>query len=149
MHLAAFPGPGEADLVDALRRTARLTLSRVGEVDGAVVGHVALSPVTVAGATGGLGLAPVAVLPEHQGRGLGGALVVDALGAARAQGAAFVVLLGDPGWYARFGFRPASTWGLHDAWGGGDAFQAVQLQPGALDGARGVVAYDPAFDDLG
>ena len=70
VHASAFPTTHEADIVDALRRAWRLTLSLVAMEGGEVVAHVAFSPVTLAGTTDGVGLAPVAVLPAFQRRGI-------------------------------------------------------------------------------
>lgn len=93
-------------IVAALRREGALTLSLVAEQAGDVVGHVALSPVTVSdGEDGWFGLGPVAVLPSWQGRGIGHALVEEGLARLRAKGAAGCVLLGEPAYYGRFGFK--------------------------------------------
>lgn len=147
---AAFPTAAEAGLVDALRSAGRLTVSLVATISsGELVGHVALSPLTLDDhPTSGLGLAPVAVAPAHQGRGLGGALVRAALAAARDRGAGVVVLLGAPAYYSRFGFVPASTFGLTSEYDAGDAFQAIELVPGALAPHRGRIRYAPEFADL-
>jgi putative acetyltransferase len=94
-------------IVNALRRAGQLTLSLVAEQAGAVVGHVALSPVTVSdGTPGWYGLGPISVLPALQGQGIGSALMHAALDGLRARGAAGCVLVGDPAYYARFGFKP-------------------------------------------
>src|SRR5690606_38772579 len=83
------------------------TLSLVAVDGGQIVGHVALSPVTLSsGATGWYGLGPISVWPARQGQGIGAALMQAALAALQQQGAAGCVLLGDPRYYARFGFRP-------------------------------------------
>src|SRR5262249_60709592 len=94
IHAAAFPTDAEARLVDALRAAGRLAISLVAEDDGRVVGHVAFSPVSVGGATGGLGLAPLAVAPGSQRRGIGGG-GVRAGGGAGGRGRGGVV--GGPG----------------------------------------------------
>jgi putative acetyltransferase len=120
----------------------------VAEVDGAVVGHVLLSPVTVGGARDGdvLGLAPMAVLPAYQRRGVGTALVGAALAAARARGHGAVVVLGHPTYYPRFGFVPARRYGLHSEYDApDDAFLAVELRPRGLADCRGLVRYRPEF----
>jgi len=146
--LAAFPTPAEAALVDELRAAGRLTVSRVAIDGGEVIGCVALSPVTIAGEPVGLGLAPVAVVPEWQGRGVGGRLVRGAIAAARERGEPLVVVLGDPGYYSRFGFTAASRYDLRDPYGGGDAFQALVLGE-AKTTPRGLVAYASEFSRFG
>jgi putative acetyltransferase len=144
MHESAFPTDAEARLVDQLRAAGNLTLSLVALVDGEVVGHVALSPVTIEGAPVGLGLAPVAVSPERQGTGIGSELIRKALGACRENTVALVVVLGEPAYYARFGFVPASRHGLQDTYGGGDAFQVLLLDSDRVP-ATGLVQYAPEF----
>jgi putative acetyltransferase len=144
VHTASFPTAAEARLVDALRTAGRLDISLVAETAGEVVGHVAFSPVTLPGTVGGGGLAPVAVLPAFRRRGIAAALVREGL-AACASRYAFVVVLGDPRYYGRFGFLPASRWRLRDEYGGGDAFQALELRPGAIPAGGGVVRYCPEF----
>jgi putative acetyltransferase len=146
--VASFPTSSEARLVHALRERGELTTSLVADVDQALVGHVAFSPVTidhqVVPATG---LAPIAVCSAHRGRGLAGDLVRAGLEMRRAAGDGVVVVLGEPELYGRFGFRPASSFGLVDIYGGGDAFQAIELRPGAAGGG-GTVRYAAAFDDV-
>lgn len=150
VHLAAFPGPEEAALVDAVRSDAEPIISLVAEVDGAVVGHVLFSPVAVAGNIEPLrfGLAPVGVLPDEQGRGIGAALIEAGLARSREAGAVGVVLLGEPSYYSRFGFVAASTFGLvYEAVGEHPTFQALELVPGGF-APTGSVGYHPAFDRL-
>jgi putative acetyltransferase len=143
VHLAAFGTDVEARLVEALRAAGRLSISLVADAGGAVVGHVAFSPVTVGATAGGLGLAPVAVLPGVQGRGIGSRLVEEGLKHARSSGVPFLVLLGEPGFYARFGFRAASAHGLADEYGGGAAFQVMDLTEGGIPPEGGLVRYAP------
>lgn len=145
VHRRSFPSEAEGELVDALREARRLTISLVAEVEGAIVGHVAFSPVT-AGETMGLGLAPVAVLPDYRRRGIAAELIRAGLAEAARIGGGYAVVLGEPEYYGRFGFRPAAEWGLHDAYGGGDAFQALSFQPGAIPRGAGLVRYAPEFD---
>ncbi len=142
---AAFPTDAEAQLVDALRAAGQLTVSLVALDGDEVVGHVAFSPVTVAGRDGGLGLAPVAVAPGWQRQGVGSQLVRDGLLRAEATGAGYVVVLGAPAYYGRFGFAAASRWGLSDEYGGGEAFQVLEFRPGAAPAGGGLVRYAPAF----
>ena len=148
MIAAAFGWLEEADLVHRLRAAGALAHSLVAEQDGALLGHVALSPVSVQGAfmPGVLGLAPLAVHPDHQRQGTGSALVEAAIAAAKADGAKLIVVLGEPDYYRRFGFRPAGGLGFTCPWPqAGDAFQALVLRPPA---PRGLVRYHAAFDQL-
>jgi putative acetyltransferase len=148
LNAAAFPTPLEARLVDLLRAAGRLTVSLVAVADGVVVGHVGFSPVTAAGATG-IGLAPVAVAAAHRRRGVAAGLIEAGLEACRAAGFGWAVVLGEPHYYARFGFRPAPAAGLSDEYGGGDAFQVLELTPGALPVGAGLVKYAPEFALVG
>lgn len=145
IHLAAFPAAGEADLVDRLRASGAAVVSRVAEDGGAILGHVVFSPVTI-GAARGLGLAPLAVLPLHQRCGVGGALVRDGLEACARRGCGFVVVLGHPEYYPRFGFRPGSESGVASEFGGGPSFMVVELSAGALPAGGGLARYGPEFD---
>lgn len=147
----AFGRPDEADLVDRLRGTPRyLALVSIDGAagGGAVIGYVAFSPVTLdpPAAVDVRGLGPMAIAPGRQRRGIGAALVHFGLLACRRDGAEAVVVLGHPEYYPRFGFAPAPPRGLtcvYDA--PPEAFMALALRPGALDGVRGVVRYHPAF----
>jgi putative acetyltransferase len=149
VHEVAFPTTAEGALVDALRRSGRLTLSLVAVVDGQIAGHVAFSPITVAVREVGQGLAPVAVLPGRQRQGIGGRLVREGLDWCRKAGVPLVVVLGSPAYYGRFGFGPASRWGLCDEYGGGAAFQAIELSPGSIPPGGGLVKYAPEFVAFG
>lgn len=150
---AAFGGPAEADLVDALRRSARPFLSIVAERPGAIIGHIAFSPVSIDGQSAPdatppvlLGLAPMAVRPGEQGRGIGSALVRSGLEACRSIGTGAVVVLGHPTYYPRFGFEVASRLGLRCEYDvPDDAFLVVELIPGTLEGRSGTVRYHEAF----
>jgi putative acetyltransferase len=147
VHRASFPTDDEARLVDTLRSAGRLSVSLVALTDGEVVGHVAFSPVT-AGAEVGAGLAPLAVLPGLRRRGIAAALVREGLAACRNLGFRWVVVLGEPEYYSRFGFTAASRFGLSDDYGGGEAFQALELEPDALAAVSGRVSYAPEFATL-
>jgi putative acetyltransferase len=107
-HPQHEPGsePVEQRIVDALRDAGALTLSLVAESNGDVIGHVAFSPVAIAGASAGwYGLGPVAVRPDRQRQGVGAALIEDGLIRLRDLRASGVVLVGEPDYYGRFGFR--------------------------------------------
>lgn len=145
LNAACFPSAAEADLVDRLRSAGRLTLSYVAEVQGEIVGHVAFSPVTADGASGGVGLAPAAVVDSFRRQGIAARLIEAGLAACREAGFTWCVVLGEPSYYERFGFRPAPAFGLADEYGGGDAFQALALREGAIPVGCGLVRYAPEF----
>jgi putative acetyltransferase len=144
----AFDRADEADLVDALRAAGKVQVSLVAESEGQVVGHVLFSAVTIAGDDTLLasGLAPLAVVPRMHGLGIGSALVRQGLARCRRAGHAFVVVLGDPKFYSRFGFVAAESRQLHcefDAPPG--AFQVLELRRGALVAGPALVRYEPEF----
>jgi len=96
----------EQFIITALRRADALTLSLVAEIDGQVIGHIAFSPVTISnGSLNWHGLGPISVLPEHQKKGIGKALVLEGLSRLKTLGSNGCVLVGDPGYYQRFGFK--------------------------------------------
>lgn len=148
----AFGRPAEADLVDALRRNGKATLSLVAEDEGRVVGHVLFSPVTVE--TGereliGVGMAPVAVVPERQNQRIGSMLVEHGLRRCREEGHRFIVVLGHAHYYPRFGFVPASRFNIKSEYNVADeVFMAMELQEGALQDQSGIVKYQPEFNEV-
>ncbi|HLQ38587.1 MAG TPA: N-acetyltransferase [Planctomycetota bacterium] len=148
-HRASFPTDAEARVVDRLRASGNARVSLVAESNGRVVGHILFSPVAIVAAATrlpGLALAPLAVTPAHQRCGIGSALVRDGLATCRREGHAFVVVLGHPEYYPRFGFRRASTAGLGNEYGADEAFMVFELQPGSLP-ATGLVRYGAEFDE--
>ncbi|MGE9985985.1 GNAT family N-acetyltransferase [Desulfovibrio sp. SGI.169] len=135
----------EHHLVDRLRRSREYIpqLSLVAEEDGRIVGHVMFSRLKVGNAAA-LALAPLAVLPSRRGLGIGGALVRRGHELARALGWEFVILLGHAGYYARFGYQPASVFGLASPFDAPEeAFMAIRL--GGTGRLSGLVEYSPAF----
>jgi putative acetyltransferase len=143
--------------VDALRARGQAMLSLVAVEAPEVVGHILFSPVTIepvgepagessAGRVTALGLGPMAVLPTRQRQGIGSLLVRTGLEACRAAGHGCVVVLGHPEYYPRFGFAPASRYGVrweHPA--PDEAFMLLELRAGALGGRGGIVRYQPEF----
>lgn len=148
----AFGREAEAGLVGDLREAGALEVSLVAEAeDGAIVGQVALSPVTIDGVDGGgrwLGLAPLAVRADRQRQGIGAALVLGGLAAADANGAGLVVVLGEPAYYARSGFAPAARHGLAAPWPVPEEAFMARLAAGAEAPPAGMVRYHAAFDRL-
>jgi putative acetyltransferase len=145
----AFGQPDEAELVRVLRSVARPQLSLVAELAGACVGHVFFSPVAIEGSGArppAAGLAPLAVLPEFQGRGVGSRLVRAGLEACVPLGWQAVFLVGAPAYYARFGFALAAPRGLqYESPAFDSAFQFIELRDGALAGCEGWIRYHEAF----
>ncbi len=131
----------EQFIVEALRAAGQLSVSLVARVDGAIVGHVAASPVSISdGASGWYGLGPLSVAPEYQHRGIGSRLVREALRLLRERGASGCVLLGEPKYYNRFGFRVDPNLNLPQV--PPEYFQAISLDG---SGPRGAVSYHAAF----
>ena len=145
---AAFGGPDEADLVDKLRSDGHVLISLVAEHDAGLVGHVLFSRMWIRNQAGALvsavALAPVAVLPEHQRRGIGGRLVRHGLELLRARGERIAIVVGHPDYYPRFGFSTEKAQSLKSPFPV-EAFMAIELSPGALDGVQGSVVYPAAF----
>jgi putative acetyltransferase len=148
----AFGRPAEAELVDALRQNGKAAISLVAEDDGRIVGHVFFSPVTIQSkGTGlmGIGLAPLAVIPERQNQRIGSMLVEHGLRLCREEGHPFAVVLGHPDYYPRFGFVPASRFGIKSEYDVADeVFMVMELREGALCGCAGVVKYQPEFNEV-
>ena len=147
----AFGRPQEADVVDALRRGCDGLLSLVAMDKARVVGHVLFSPATVEGpgsVVEGMGLAPMAVLPEYQRQGIGSMLVEEGLRILRASSCPFVIVLGHPEYYPRFGFERASKYALRSQWEGvpDEAFMILVLDETQLGGTSGVARYRNEFD---
>ena len=156
INAAAFETRAEAELVETLRAGVQPLISLVAEVDAAVVGHILFSPVSVSADSKLrlMGLAPMAVVPAHQRQGIGSALVRAGLERCKALACSAVVVLGHPEYYPRFGFLPASRFGLHSEYDVPDeVFLAMELEPGAFErcmhnGQRGVVKYHAAFSNV-
>ncbi|WP_435344984.1 GNAT family N-acetyltransferase [Haloarchaeobius sp. HRN-SO-5] len=151
VHRVAFPTDDEALLVAALRESDAFVpaLSIVAEADGRVVGHVLFTEVTVDGTDAALTLAPVAVHPDRQGEGIGSRLIRHGLDSCRDAGYDLVVLHGDPEFYSRFGFEPATPHGLTHPFDLPDeAFQVRWLVDDVAGRIGGPVGYDAAFERL-
>lgn len=139
---AAFGRPDEAALVDELRRNGDAEIALLADDGGRIAGHVVLSPMRAP--LRALALGPVSVLPGRQGEGIGSSLVRAALGRAREARWQAVFVLGEPGYYGRFGFA-AGLAGPFASPFAGSYFLALELEPGVLGGRSGPVAHAPAF----
>jgi putative acetyltransferase len=132
----------EQFIVEALREAGQLTVSLVADAEGVVVGHVAISPISISdGAIGWYGLGPISVAPEYQRRGIGSRLMREALRVLREHGAAGCVVLGEPGYYWRFGFRVDPELSLPGV--PPEYFQAVSF---GASHPNGIASYHPAFN---
>lgn len=148
----AFGQPTEADLIERLRQARIHSVSLVAEDDG-IVGHILFTPVVVQSAgrrVVGMGLAPMAVRPDRQRQGIGSQLVRRGLELLRERGCTFVVVVGHPEYYSRFGFEPASLKGLASQWEGVPeaAFMVLVLDVAAMLGVSGVVKYREEFSEV-
>lgn len=147
VNRGAFGGEEEARIVRRLRADGLAAASLVAEDGGAVVGHLMLSwlPTVVDGRrVRAAALAPMAVLPGYQRRGIGSRLVAAGLAAARRLGIEAIIVVGHPEYYPRFGFSAAAAAHLSAPFSGA-AFMALELVPGALKGSAGSVDYPAAF----
>jgi putative acetyltransferase len=154
VNALAFGREAEARLVEALRASTETIpeLSLVAVLDGKIVGHILFSPIVIETERGelvALSLAPMAVLPEYQNQGFGSALVRRGLDACRELGHRIVIVLGHTNFYPRFGFSAGMAKELTCPFGeAGEAWMAIELQPGALESVRGSVRYPVAFEEV-
>ena len=147
----AFGRETEAALVDKLRSSKALTLSLVAMEEGSIVGHSAFSPITINAedqTISAIGLGPIAVSPERQRSGIGSRLVEAGLGEIKRLGHKIVIVLGNPEFYSRFGFLPARKFGIRWQFDvPDDVFMVKELCEHALQGVKGIVKYQPEFNE--
>jgi putative acetyltransferase len=152
IHSLAFEQADEAELVDTLRSHSKAIISLVAEDNGRAVGHILFSPAVLDAGDKqllGFGLAPLAVLPERQNEGIGTLLVERGLERCREMRAPFVVVLGHPDYYPRFGFVPASRYGIRTEFDVLDeAFMILELDQNALENFAGIAKYQKEFDQF-
>ena len=152
--IEAFGGMGEADLVEAIRKSSNFIpeLSLVGREDGVAIAHILFTSIVIEGRDrtfGALALAPLAVTPQRQRQGIGTQLVEFGLSKCRELGHAIVVVVGEPEYYQRFGFQRASQFGLTPSLELPDeVFMVAALKPDALRDVSGVVSYPAYFDGV-
>lgn len=151
LNVAAFPTAAEADLVDVLRLQAKPFISLVADEAEAIVGHILFTPVSLAGHPNLnlMGLAPMAVAPAQQRKGIGSALVKAGLERCKELSVGGVVVLGHPEFYPRFGFLPSSRFALVSEYDvPEEVFMALELRTGYFNGAAGTIKYHAAFGEL-
>lgn len=150
--VAAFGREAEARLVERLHASGRIVWGMIAEEKGRVLGHVVFSRIAIESGDSeipALALAPLAVMPAFQRLGVGSALVSAGLERCRMERHARVLVLGEPGYYGRFGFVPASRFGLKCPFPAPEeAFMAIELEPAAFTQVSGVVRYGHEFEDL-
>jgi len=148
----AFEKSTEADLVDRLRVNGGAALSLVAEHDGRIVGHALFTPVmlgTRPRPIEGMGLGPLAVLPEFQKRGIGGKLIREGARRLHEYGCPYIVVLGSPDYYPRFGFEPASRFHVRCEWDVPEgAFMLLPLDRYRMQACSGLVTYREEFAAL-
>jgi putative acetyltransferase len=151
VNQAAFDTNTEANLVELLHEKASPLISLVADDDGVVVGHILFSPAVLVEHPSRkiMTLAPMAVLPAHQRRGIGSGLVRAGLESCTQIGFEAAVVLGHAEYYPRFGFRPASRFALRCEYDVPDeVFMAMELKPGILTGKAGTIRFHPAFGNV-
>ena len=141
---AAFPTEAESQLVDALRANGKAIISLVAVSGDDVLGHILFSPVstTPPGEAEGIGLAPVAVRPDQQSRGIGSQLIREGLRLCREQAFDYCVVLGAPKYYHRFGFQKASSFGMRNEYRVDHEFMIIRFTDRST---AGLVKYSPEF----
>jgi putative acetyltransferase len=150
VHETAFPTPAEADLVERLRSSGKSAVSLVAQTDGKIIGHALFTPVTFDPEVDvvAFGLGPMAVLPGHEKHAVGRRLAQNGLAECHARGACLVVVLGEPDYYARFGFERASRHGLRNEFGAEDSFMVFMLDATGHPPPGTLVKYATEFSAL-
>ena len=148
----AFGQPTEANIIDRLRGSCVDIISLVAVDGNKVVGHILFSPVVIEsdhGVISGMGLAPMAVMPERQRQGIGFALVRKGLAIIRERGYPFVIVLGHSEYYPRFGFEPASKYGLLCQWEEvpDEAFMVIVFNRDEIENVHDIVYYKDEFNE--
>jgi len=141
-----FEEEQESNIVDALRTNGAALLSLVAIMHDRVIGHIIYSPASVGKMVEGAALGPMAVLPEHQRQGIGSKLVEAGNRKIRDEGYPFIIVVGHPEYYPRFGFRPASKYGIKCEWDvPDDVFMVRILDQAKMQGVSGLAKYRPEF----
>ena len=148
----AFNQPQEGMVIEKLRNSGCDILSLVAVKDNNIAGHILFSPVVLddhPGVTKGMGLAPMAVLQEFQGQGIGAMLIREGIKRLKERSVPFIIVLGHEHYYPRFGFEPASKYGIKCQWEGipGEAFMIMILDRKRMKNVKGVARYRDEFNE--
>jgi putative acetyltransferase len=151
VHEQTFKRDAEAKLADKLRQTCADHLSLVADDNGTIAGHIMFTPVLIKNGKEiqGMGLAPMAVLPSRQRRGLGTLLVKTGLQILQDKGCPFVIVLGHPDYYPRFGFQPASRFNIKSQWEGvpDEAFMILVMDEKVMSNVSGTALFSDKFNE--
>ncbi len=152
INAEAFETEAEANLVNALRDSGCTFISLVAETDNKAVGHILFTPVKLTGIENKLkliGLAPMAVLEQHQNKGIGSKLVKAGIEHCKSKGYDAIVVLGHPSYYPKFGFVPSITYGIKSEYEVPDeAFMVLELVPNSLKDYNGIIKYHDLFNSV-
>lgn len=149
LNTLAFGQDQEANIVDALRSNGAVSLSLVATLDGQVVGHILYSPASVGSGVRGAALGPMAVRPTHQRQGIGTRLIQFGNRTLRDRDCSFIIVVGHPEYYPRFGFTSASGRGITCEWEvPDDAFMLLILDPARMQGVSGLATYRSEFSTV-
>ncbi len=152
VNTGAFGQKQEADVVDKLRLNCNALMSLVAITQNQIVDHILFSPVKINSEDRkiwGVGLAPMAVLPDYQRQGIGSEPIRSGLATLKNKGCPFVIVLGDAEYYPRFGFKPASGHGIRCEWDVPDeTFTILVLHEFAFEVRTGVARYRPEFTEV-
>jgi putative acetyltransferase len=148
LNQRAFEQDQEANIVDALRSNGGALLSLVATVSGQVVGHIMYTPISIGGLRGAA-LGPMAVLPELQRQGIGSKLVEEGNRRIEQGGCPFIIVVGHPEFYTRFGFTPARARGITCEWDlPDDVFMVLVLDEAEMAGVSGLAKYRDEFSSV-
>jgi putative acetyltransferase len=145
----AFGQEQEGNIIDALRFNGAALVSLVATLNGRPIGHIIYSPASVGGVMTGAALGPMAVLPEYQRQGAGSKLVEAGNRKIKELGYPFIIVLGHPAYYPRFGFEPARNHGIHCEWDvPDDVFMVMVLDQEKMQGVAGLAKYRHEFSSV-
>ena len=155
LNEVAFEQDAESKLIGLLREREDFIpeLSNVALIDNNIVGHILFTKIIISDNNGNefdsLALAPMAVIPEFQGRGVGGKLIKNGLNTARSLGYKSVIVLGHKDYYPKFGFEMASKWNIKAPFNVPDeVFMAIELVENSLENVSGIVKYPKEFEEV-